>query len=342
MHITVPIDALFDVQVKRIHEYKRQLLNILYCIWRYRELKGMADEEKADQVARVIIFGGKAAPGYYIAKQIIKLINTVSEKVNNDPDVNGLLNVIFIPDYNVSLAEMLMPASDISQHISTAGMEASGTGNMKFTMNGGIILGTMDGANVELHQHIGDENMFIFGTRAENVEEMRHQVKEGKFKPDPSFLKVIEMLKEGYIGHFPEINDIINTVINGHDWYLISVDWADYLETQKRIDIAYKDTDNWTKMSVMSTAGSGFFSSDRSINDYADLIWNIEPCRRSGPVPVDIDKIAQYIDLPTSRSYAAQNLSNSPGVSMERLLGKDEEVVIKSCSPNPYHSDYPL
>jgi len=290
----------------------------------------MSDEEKSDQVSRVVIFGGKAAPGYYIAKIIIKLINTVAEKINNDPDVSNLLYCIFIPDYNVSLAEMLMPASDISQHISTAGMEASGTGNMKFTMNGGIILGTMDGANVELAEHIGEENMYIFGTRSENVENMRKLVRNRSIEIDPTFTDVINLISSGFIGVFPEINDIINAITNGNDWYLVSIDWTSYLEAQYKIDEDFKDKRKWNKMSMLSCAGSGFFSSDRSIQEYAEKVWEIEPYRRPGPIPIDVDKISRYVDVPISLGGA------SPGVSTIRLSLSDE-MVIKSFSPNPDH-----
>jgi len=290
----------------------------------------MYDEVRFDQVSRVVIFGGKAAPGYYLAKQIIKLINTVAEKVNNDPDISGKLYVIYVPDYNVSLAELLMPASDISQHISTAGMEASGTGNMKFTMNGGIILGTMDGANVELYEHIGEESMFIFGTRTEEVEKMRKLVRERKVDLDPSFLNVIELLRTGYVGVFDEMYDIINSITNGNDYYLISVDWPDYLRAQEEIDKAYKDQRRWTKMSVLSSAGTGFFSSDRSIGEYAKKIWNIEPIRRPGPIPVDIEKISTNLDLP-SRSHGDRFASLN--ISLERIDIEDKEYV-KSFSPN--------
>jgi len=289
-------------------------------------------KKKLDQVPRVVIFGGKAAPGYYMAKMTIKLINTVSEKINNDPDVANLLYCIFIPDYNVSMAEMLMPASDISQHISTAGMEASGTGNMKFTMNGGVILGTMDGANIELAEHIGKENMYIFGTLSDDVDNMRKLVKSKEFEPDSSFTGVITLLKEGYVGVFPELNDIINAVTNGNDWYLISVDWPEYLEAQRKIELDYKDKDSWTKKSILATAGTGFFSSDRSIKEYAEKIWGLEPCKRPGPVPIDIDKVSQYVDINPS------TLGASPGVSTIRL-NLDDGVVIKSFSPNPHYYD---
>eukprot|EP01129_Flabellula_baltica_P012092 TRINITY_DN5405_c0_g1_i1.p1 TRINITY_DN5405_c0_g1~~TRINITY_DN5405_c0_g1_i1.p1 ORF type:complete len:905 (-),score=220.09 TRINITY_DN5405_c0_g1_i1:50-2764(-) len=316
MNLNVNADALFDIQIKRIHEYKRQFMNILSVIWRYRYIKGLSDEEKSECVPRVIIFAGKAAPGYYMAKMVIKLITTVANKINNDPDVENLLTIAFIPDYCVSLAEILIPASDISQHISTAGTEASGTSNMKFAMNGGLIIGTMDGANIEICEHIGRENMFIFGAETEEVPVLRQKMREGTLKPDPRFYKTVELLEEGFVGTFRELPDLLNTIKNGNDYYLVAADFGSYLDAQDLIDKTYKDQDAWTKMSILSTAQMGFFSSDRSIHDYAEKIWGIETCKKPDPVPVDPGIIHQYVSQDT-----AAPLSVSPGISLERYSG---------------------
>lgn len=189
--ILVNVDSLFDVQVKRIHEYKRQLLNILSVIYRYRQIKTMTSEERAKVVPRTVIFGGKAAPGYYMAKLIIKLICSVGDVVNKDKDTQQLLKVVFLPNYCVSLAELIIPAAELSQHISTAGMEASGTSNMKFAMNGCLIIGTLDGANIEIKDHIGKENIFIFGAEADQVPELRDRVRQGSLKADPRLKEVL-------------------------------------------------------------------------------------------------------------------------------------------------------
>jgi glycogen phosphorylase len=188
--VSVNPDALFDIQVKRIHEYKRQNMNIFGVIYRYLRLKAMKPEDRAKEVPRVCIFGGKAAPGYYAAKTMIKLVNAVAEVVNNDPDIGQILKVVFIADYNVSKAELIIPASDISQHISTAGTEASGTSNMKFTLNGGLILGTVDGANIEITREIGENNIFLFGHLAEDVEDLRHRHMYSGAKMNPELKKV--------------------------------------------------------------------------------------------------------------------------------------------------------
>jgi starch phosphorylase len=246
----------------------------------------MSYDERTDFVPRVVIFAGKAAPGYHIAKLIVKLINSVAKRVNNDSDMEDVLKVVFIPNYNVSLAELLIPASDISQHISTAGTEASGTSNMKFVMNGGLLLGTVDGANVEIREEIGEENLFMFGTLASQVEEQRRLFREGQFKWDNRLLEVIQQLRDGVFGEFPEIHQLLDS-FTPYDHYLISVDWPAYLETQELVDRTFKIEEKWTSMSILSTAGMGKFSSDRSIQDYAENIWKIEPNVRPGPMPID-------------------------------------------------------
>jgi starch phosphorylase len=277
-------EALFDIQIKRIHEYKRQLLNILRVIFLYQTIKAKIDATKstANIVPRVIVFAGKAAPGYHKAKLIIKLINSVAEKVNNDLSIQGMLKVVFCPNYSVSLAELIIPASDLSQHISTAGMEASGTSNMKFALNGGLIIGTLDGANIEIRDSIGHENMFIFGKTADQVEPTR-QANSSKYSlhgEDPRFAQAVHAVKAGDFGPGEIFNDIINPLLNpSHDFYLLGADFASYLEAHERVDKTFQNKAAWTKMSILSTAGSGKFSSDRSIHEYAQKIWGVKPLR---------------------------------------------------------------
>lgn len=276
--IQVSPDALFDIQVKRIHEYKRQFMNILGVIHRYLQLKKMTPEEKAKEVPRLVIFAGKSAPGYFIAKLVIKLINAVGEVVNNDPEIGNILKVVFIPNYNVSLAEIIIPASDISQHISTAGTEASGTSNMKFVLNGGLILGTIDGANIEIGEEIGEENIFFFGVKADEVEDIRHLNRYRKIEMDPDLRNVLDSIEKGTFGDAKIFEPLVATLTVGGDYYLISKDFASYIEAQADADAAYKDRVGWAKKSIMCTAGMSKFSSDRSINEYAEKIWKVKPC----------------------------------------------------------------
>ncbi|CAG8759692.1 26315_t:CDS:10, partial [Gigaspora margarita] len=252
--VVVNPNALFDIQVKRIHEYKRQFMNILSVIHRYNSLKKMSSEERCDVVKRVIIFGGKAAPGYYIAKLVIKLINSVAEVVNKDESIDDTLKVVFIPDYNVSVAEIIIPASDISQHISTAGTEASGTSNMKFVLNGGLILGTVDGANIEIHEEIGDDNIFMFGNLADQVEDLRHAHRYRNVPIDPALQEVINDIESGHFGDSRIFSPLINTLTIGKDYYLISDDFGSYLSAQNLVDEAYKNQDDWTRKSILCTA----------------------------------------------------------------------------------------
>ncbi|KAG8929270.1 Non-essential glycogen phosphorylase [Tulasnella sp. 418] len=272
-------DALFDVQVKRLHEYKRQSLNILGVIHRYLTIKALSPEERAKVVPRVVLFGGKAAPGYYMAKLVIKLINNVAKVINGDKDVEGILTVLFVPDYSVSLAEILIPASDISEHISTAGTEASGTSNMKFCLNGGLLLGTVDGANIEIAEEVGEENVFFFGHLTPAVEELRYQ---HTYHPKPveersaALAVVLNVIQEGRFGD--GYDPFINTIRQG-DYYLVSDDFDSYIEAQKMVDAAYLDKTAWVKKSITTTAKMGKFSSDRAILNYAEEIWNIEPLK---------------------------------------------------------------
>ena len=281
-------DTLFDIQVKRIHEYKRQQLNIFGCIYRYLSIKTMLNngaslEEVAKKFPRkVSIFGGKSAPGYYMAKLIIKLINSVAEVVNNDVSIGHLMKIFFIPEYNVSKAEIIIPASDISEHISTAGTEASGTSNMKFVMNGGLIIGTVDGANVEITREIGEDNIFLFGNLSENVEELRYN---HQYHPSPmpeGLEKVLEHIEQGNFSpeNTSEFKPIVDGIKNHGDYYLVSDDFESYIATQELVDkIFHGDRSEWTKKCINSVANMGFFSSDRCIQEYAETIWNVEPIK---------------------------------------------------------------
>lgn len=277
LNININPSALFDVQVKRIHEYKRQQLNIFGVIHRYLTLKAMRPEERKKQQPRVSIFGGKAAPGYWMAKQIIHLINNVGGVVNNDPDIGDLLKVIFLEDYNVSKAEMIIPASDLSEHISTAGTEASGTSNMKFVLNGGLIIGTCDGANIEITREIGQENIFLFGTLSEDVDDLRHAHTYGEHSINPDLSKVFDTIKAGTFGEPNDFNAMISAVREHGDYYLVSDDFQSYIDTHEMVDKEYQNQEEWISKCIRSVARMGFFSSDRCINEYAEGIWNIEP-----------------------------------------------------------------
>ncbi|XP_021297740.1 alpha-glucan phosphorylase 1 isoform X1 [Herrania umbratica] len=275
-------DAMFDIQVKRIHEYKRQLLNILGIVYRYKMMKEMsASERKEKFVPRVCIFGGKAFATYVQAKRIVKFITDVGATVNHDPDIGDLLKVVFVPDYNVSVAELLIPASELSQHISTAGMEASGTSNMKFAMNGCILIGTLDGANVEIREEVGEDNFFLFGAEAHEIAGLRKERADGKFVPDPRFEEVKEFVRSGVFGPY-NYDELIGSLEGNEgfgraDYFLVGEDFPSYIECQEKVDEAYRDQERWTRMSILNTAGSYKFSSDRTINEYAQEIWNIKP-----------------------------------------------------------------
>ncbi|KAL2552257.1 Alpha-glucan phosphorylase 1 [Forsythia ovata] len=279
---SVSPDAMFDIQVKRIHEYKRQLLNILGIVYRYKKMKEMtAAERKEKFVPRVCIFGGKAFSTYVQAKRIVKFITDVGATINHDPDIGDLLKVVFVPDYNVSVAELLIPASELSQHISTAGMEASGTSNMKFAMNGCVLIGTLDGANVEIRQEVGEDNFFLFGAQAHEIAALRKERAEGKFIPDERFEEVKEFVRSGAFG--PYNYDELMGSLEGNegfgcaDYFLVGKDFPSYIECQEKVDHAYRDQKRWTKMSILNTAGSYKFSSDRTIHEYAKDIWSIKP-----------------------------------------------------------------
>ena len=269
-------DALFDVQIKRMHEYKRQLLNLLYVVHRYNLIRsGQLDQA----VPRAVLFSGKAAPGYFAAKQIIKLINGVARVINADETVGDLLKVVFLPNYNVSLAEAIIPAADLSQQISTAGMEASGTGNMKLGLNGALTLGTLDGANIEMREQVGAENMFIFGMNAEEVlERWRGGYDPQAIARDNAGLQqVLTMISDGYFspGNLDEFNNVVDTLLNEGERFLVLADFESYVAAQERVDALYKQPEEWTRRAILNTARLGRFSSDRSVSEYAEKIWNV-------------------------------------------------------------------
>ncbi|KAK0943059.1 Non-essential glycogen phosphorylase [Friedmanniomyces endolithicus] len=276
--ITVNPSSLFDIQVKRIHEYKRQQLNIFGVIHRYLELKSMSPEARSKVQPRVSFFGGKAAPGYWMAKMVIHLINEVGKVVNADPDIGDLLKVVFLSDYNVSKAEIITPASDISEHISTAGTEASGTSNMKFVLNGGLIIGTCDGANIEITREVGEDNIFLFGNLAEDVEDLRHAHFYGdSFHLDPSLQRVFDTIRSGTFGDAGPFSGLVDSIVDHGDYYLVSDDFKSYVETQGLIDEAYKDQEAWLTRTITAVSRMGFFSSDRCIDEYAEMICEFLP-----------------------------------------------------------------
>ncbi len=273
--VKVNPDALFDVQIKRIHEYKRQLLNILETIAHWHKIRS---NPKGDWVPRVKIFGGKSAPGYAVAKEIIHLINDVAQVVNNDPVTGDLLKIVYPANYNVSMAERLIPAADLSEQISTAGKEASGTGNMKFMMNGAPTIGTLDGANVEILEEVGAENFFLFGLTAEEVTRRREDPDHSKKAIEASqpLQDVLQMIAEGRFSpdHTDRYHGLVHRVWH-HDYFLVASDFDAYHAAQGEVDRAYKDADRWAGMAAMNTARSGFFSSDRTIRSYMDQIWGV-------------------------------------------------------------------
>lgn len=273
--LTVDPQTLFDVQIKRIHEYKRQLLNLLHVIHQWLLLK---DSPHRDFTPRTVIFAGKAAPGYHMAKQVIRLAHAIGRVLEQDPAIRKKLRVVFVPNYGVSAAEKLIPATDISQHISTAGMEASGTGNMKFILNGAPILGTLDGANVEIQEEVGPENCFIFGLNATEVTELRAQGYDPHqlVQQSPEIRRVLEVLTSGVLSpREPEAFQDIHGSLLHSDYYLLLADFASYLECQQRLESTWADSSRWAQISIMNTAGSGKFSSDRTIQQYAEEIWSV-------------------------------------------------------------------
>jgi starch phosphorylase len=275
--VELSVNSLFDVQVKRIHEYKRQLLNLLYVVARYQRIR---DNPHADTVPRTVIFAGKAAPGYAMAKAIIKLINNVARTIGADPAMRDKLRVVFLPDYDVSLAQRIMPAADLSQQISTAGMEASGTGNMKLALNGALTIGTLDGANIEIRDHVGAENLFIFGLTAEEVAARRPCYQPRlELDANPELKRTLDLIESGFFS--PERPDdakpVINRLLSDGEPFMVLADFAAYVRAQDQVDALYVLEDHWSYKSVVNCLNMGYFSSDRSIREYADRIWAVKP-----------------------------------------------------------------
>ena len=280
--ITVDSQSLFDIQVKRLHEYKRQHLNVLYIITLYNRLR----RGEAATTPRTVIFGGKAAPGYRMAKLIIKLINSVADVINQDPKASDLLKVVFIPDFNVKSSRHVYPAADLSEQISTAGKEASGTGNMKFAMNGALTIGTLDGANLEIRDAVGPENFFLFGLTAEQVQ----QTKADGYTPgiyydsNPELREAIDLIDGGFFtnGDRTVFRPLVESLLT-RDEYMLLADYQAYVDCQQRVSDAYRDRTNWTRTSILNSARVGRFSSDRSIRDYCRDIWDVTPMTIAGP-----------------------------------------------------------
>ena len=274
--VAVNPESLFDIQVKRLHEYKRQHLNVLHIITHYNRLK---HNPERDITPRTFIFGGKAAPSYFMAKLIIKLINSVAEVVNNDPDVKDRLKVVFFPDFNVKNGQLVYPAADLSEQISTAGKEASGTGNMKFAMNGALTIGTLDGANVEIREEVGPENFFLFGLTAEKVADL----KSGNYQPlahyeeDLELREAMDLISSGYFSHGDtQLFQPLVASILYHDEYLLLADYRSYVDKQDEVGQIFRDEKRWTRMSILNAARMGKFSSDRAIREYCEKVWGVK------------------------------------------------------------------
>ena len=273
--IKVDPDSIFDVQIKRLHEYKRQLLNVLHILYVYNQIKA---NPNGNWTPKTYVFGAKASAGYIRAKQIISLIVATSNFINNDPDVRDKLKVVFIEDYRVSLAEIIIPAAEISEQISVAGKEASGTGNMKFMINGAVTIGTLDGANVEIHDQVGDENMFLFGMHADEVEDLWRRGYNPASFCTPELRQVLDMLTSGVLGQ--RFDDIVDSLLTNRfgvaDSYMTVADFADYTRAQRQVSQTYRDREKFNRMSLVNIAKAGIFSADRSVTEYAQKIWNLE------------------------------------------------------------------
>lgn len=298
MNIEIDTSFLFDVQVKRIHEYKRQLMNIFHWIYKYMQFKKASKEEREKMTKRLFIMGGKAAPGYLTAKAFIRLANQVAHTINNDDDVNQYIKAVFLPNYSVSLAQIIIPAADISQHISTAGTEASGTSNMKFAMTGSLIIGTRDGANIEIAEEIGEENVYFFGKTVEEVEEIRQT--HGYSKCPEVLISIIDYVLQGTFGDIEFIRSYLQGIMHGSDFYLTCSDFEQYIDAQHKIDVDYCNLNEWYKKALISISKMGFFSSDRCIEDYAKQIWNLTKVDKEEPVVEKVKRKISHVSLKES------------------------------------------
>jgi starch phosphorylase len=280
---------LQEAQVKRLHEYKRQHLNLFHIITLYNEIK---KNPSIDVVPRTFIFGGKAAPGYFMAKLIIKLINSVAHVINNDPDVKDRVKVVFFPDFNVKNAQRIYPAADLSEQISLAGKEASGTGNMKFSMNGALTIGTLGGANMEIREEVGQENFFLFGLTAQEVYDLKSRgyYSRGYYEANMQLKNVIDLIASGRFSpeDAPMFRPLVDSLLY-HDEYMVFADYQSYIDCQDRVSRTYRDKPAWTRMSILNTCRMGKFSSDRAIRQYCEEIWRISPRPVSLEGPRDLE-----------------------------------------------------
>jgi starch phosphorylase len=275
--ILINPNSIFDIQVKRIHEYKRQHLNVLHIITLFQRIKKNLD---INIIPRTFIFGGKASPNYFMAKLIIKLINSVAEVVNNDPDVKDQIKVIFFPDFNVKNGQRIYPAADLSEQISTAGKEASGTGNMKFALNGALTIGTLDGANIEIREEVGEEQFFLFGLTAQEVFELKSKGYNPieYYYSNPSLREAVDLIRSGFFsrGDTKIFEPLVNSLLY-RDEYMLFADYQSYIDCQEKVNHLYQDREQWSRRSILTVSRMGKFSSDRSIREYCEKIWHISP-----------------------------------------------------------------
>jgi starch phosphorylase len=283
--VRVDPDTLFDIQVKRIHEYKRQHLNVLHVITLYRRIK---DDPNLEMTPRTVIFGGKAAPSYRMAKLMIKLIHSVAEVVNTDSDIGDRLKVVFVPDFNVKNSQRIFPAADLSEQISLAGKEASGTGNMKFSMNGALTIGTLDGANIEIREEVGAEHFFLFGLTAEEVTDLKSRGYRPLdfYRENPDLKATIDLIASGLFSRGDKglFRSLVDALLY-EDRYMVLADYASYVDCQVRVDGAYRDEERWTRSSILNVARVGKFSSDRAIREYCEGIWKVPPIKSVSSKP---------------------------------------------------------
>lgn len=331
---------LFDIQVKRIHEYKRQLLNCLYIVHRYLSLQKMTPHERSAVQPRACLMGGKAAPGYATAKTIIKLCNNIAQVVNNDIDTNKYLKVVFLPNYNVSNAQIIIPASDISQHISTAGTEASGTSNMKFVLNGGLIIGTLDGANVEIREEGGNDTMFLFGAKEHEVAGIKDRARQGgtDYPIDSRLMDVIDWIRGGNLmcgdSHAQaEFTQVVTQLLSnggGHcgDNYILAHDFPSYCDAQKLVDDTYQNPHKWWRLSIKAASSMGKFSSDRTINEYAQVVWDLQSFERPAPNTDGVHRMRSFANYDPNKDAikdaAKQNMSMPNATTNEAIRGGGE------------------